>query len=164
MFEWWCQLWLFETIFVEEIQQNQAILLKSYIVCHLILTYSLLNCCVNLISHLQTPVTLSPPVLKKKLPATASIYDEFLHKFDCPQNIVCYEYMNILYIKIKKQASAFKQNKNGFILSSCFITTWMQIRLIRNTIFWTNNWYKMHLYQSSAFSSKIHSDVIFFHL
>ncbi len=153
MFEWWCQLWLFETIFVEEIQQNQAILLKSYIVCHLILTYSLLNCCVNLISHLQTPLTLSLPVFKIKLPATTSIYDEFLHKFDCPH-----------HIKIKKQASAFKQNKNGFILSSCFITTWMQIRLIRNTIFWTNNWYKMHLYQSSAFSSKIHSDVIFFHL
>ncbi len=26
VFEWWCQLWLFETIFVEEIQQNQPIL------------------------------------------------------------------------------------------------------------------------------------------
>ncbi len=115
---------MFEIIFVEEIQQNQAILLKSYIVCHLILTYCLLNCCVNLISHLQTPLTLSTPAFKKrKLPATASIYDDFLPKFDCPLNIFCYESMNILCIKIKNQASAFKQNKNYFIISSCFITT-----------------------------------------
>ncbi len=55
------------TIFVEEIQQNQTILLKSYIVCHFILTYCLLNCCVNLISHLQTPFTLSLAAFKKKV-------------------------------------------------------------------------------------------------
>ncbi len=56
MFEWRCavaQLWQFETIFLDEIiQQNQAILLKSYNVHHFILTYCLLNCCINLISHL----------------------------------------------------------------------------------------------------------------
>ncbi len=43
-----------ETIFLDEIEQNQAILLKSYNVQHLILTYCLLNCCINLILHLQT--------------------------------------------------------------------------------------------------------------
>ncbi len=30
------QLWLFETIFLDEIEQNQAILLKSYNVHHFI--------------------------------------------------------------------------------------------------------------------------------
>ncbi len=44
----------FETIFLDEIEQNQAILLKSFNVHHFILTYCLLNCCINLISHLQT--------------------------------------------------------------------------------------------------------------
>ncbi len=61
MFEWRCaaaQLWLFETIFLDEIEQNQAILLKSYNVHHLILTYCWLNCCINLISHLQTPLII----------------------------------------------------------------------------------------------------------
>ncbi len=61
MFEWRCaaaQLWLFEAIFLDEIEQNQEILLKSYNVHHLILTYCLLNYCINLISHLQTPLII----------------------------------------------------------------------------------------------------------
>ncbi len=51
-----------------------------------------------------------------KLPAIASIYYTFLCKFDRPQNIFCYEYMNIVYIKIKNQASAFKQTKKNVFM------------------------------------------------
>ncbi len=60
VFEWRCAaaVTLFETIFVDDIQQNQAILLKSYNVRLLILTFCLLNCCIHLISHLQTPLII----------------------------------------------------------------------------------------------------------
>ncbi len=47
-----------KTIFLDEIEQNQAMLLKSYNVHHLILIYCLLNCSINLISHLQTPLII----------------------------------------------------------------------------------------------------------
>ncbi len=46
------------TICLDEIEQNQAMLFKSYNVHHLIWTYCLLNCCIHLISHLQTPLII----------------------------------------------------------------------------------------------------------
>lgn len=102
-----------------------------------------------------------------KLPATNIILLWFSPKFDAPPNIFCYDYMNILFTKIKNRASAFKLFCFTFysiFICSCFITTWMLIGFIRNTTFWTKNWEKMHFYLSIAFSSKIYSDVIFFHL
>jgi len=68
VFEWRCavaQLWLFETIFLDKIEQNQAILSNSYNVHHFILTYCLLNCCIHLISFgvLLLPSTNQSPLL-----------------------------------------------------------------------------------------------------
>ncbi len=45
---------LFETILVEEIWQNKAIVLWSDNISRLLLTSYLINCCIKSISHLQT--------------------------------------------------------------------------------------------------------------
>ncbi len=45
---------LFGTIFLDGMAQNQAVVLYSDNESHLILTSCLLNCCIKLISHLQT--------------------------------------------------------------------------------------------------------------
>ncbi len=49
---------LFGTIFLDEMAQNQAVVLYSDNVSHLILTSCLLNCCITSISHLQTPLII----------------------------------------------------------------------------------------------------------
>ncbi len=89
----------------------------------------------------QTCLTLSPPAFLKKVASHRQHFWWFSTKFDGPQNIFCYENMNILYIKIKNHASAFKRKKlfYSIFMCSCFITTWMQIGFIRNTTFWTKN-------------------------
>ncbi len=49
---------LFGTIFLDDMAQNQAVVLYSDTVSHLILTSCLLNCCIKSISHLQTPLII----------------------------------------------------------------------------------------------------------
>ncbi len=49
---------LFGTIFLDEIELSQAVVLYSDNVSHLILTSCLLNCCIKSISHLQTPLII----------------------------------------------------------------------------------------------------------
>ncbi len=63
-------------------------------------------------------ISISPPAIKKKV---ASHHQHFLcslsQNFHGPQNILLYEYLNMQYVKRKKQASPFKQQQNTFYSS-----------------------------------------------
>ncbi len=119
-----------ESIFLDEIEQNQA-MFKSCNVHHLILTYCLLNCCINLISHLQTPLIIFKSCHSLQFIAISQssiIIKEALHTAQC-MCIVMHSYGTWRSVQLKI-----------YIKRSAFISV---VLVIATNAFWGNHLFKV---------------------